>query len=64
MYLFHKSTPETDTLNARSQRGETCEHWAEGSYALYVAHQFKAWPLVWDTWSGAAQSDFFISDLT
>lgn len=54
MYLFHENTPVTDTLRAQAQNAEICEHWAEGTYALFVAHQFKAWPSVWVNWTDAS----------
>ncbi len=62
MYLFHEDTPVTDMRCAQVHDDEVCEHWAEGAYALFVAHQFKVWPSAWVNWADAPRSNLLESD--
>lgn len=54
MYLFHETSPTTSITDVLAVRHDICEHWAEGTYAVFVAHQFRAWPVFWENWTGDA----------
>lgn len=63
MYLFRENTPVTDTKHVAAQGNDAYEHWAEGTYALFVAHQFKTWPSAWVNWTDVPHFDARVSDI-
>ncbi len=51
MYHFSNNPYADVARNTPHPMPEACADWAEGAYAVFVAHQFRAWPVVQVTWS-------------
>ncbi len=63
MYLFHPApsaleTPRRDGNSHLPADVPLAVDWAEGCYAVYVAHQFRAWPLWLATCTDSRQENF------